>query len=100
MLLTIRPTQAVYVELGNDAKYAMKREGTIKFQLNSRGTLEFGRQGGAVCTRAKEELALSLSDGGQRYKATFKNGQVLVCPKDTSPKPQQRSRLERETYTS
>jgi hypothetical protein len=55
----------IHVELGDDAKYAVKGEGTILFQLESGGSFE--AQGCAICTRTEEEFALSLSYGGQGF---------------------------------
>jgi hypothetical protein len=73
----------VHVELGDDAKYAVKGEGTICFQLESGGS--FDAQDVLYVPGLEEEFSLSLSYGGQGFFHTFQRGKVLIHPEKASP---------------
>jgi hypothetical protein len=71
------------VELGDDAKYAVKGEGTILFQLESGGSLE--AQDVLYVPGLKKNL-LSVSVMEDRgFVVMFKKGKVLICPEGASP---------------
>lgn len=69
------------MELGDDAKYAMKGEGTIRLHLKSEGTLEAKNM--MFVPKMKNLLSVSVMEN-RGYVFMFRNGQVLICPKDSS----------------
>jgi hypothetical protein len=71
------------VELGDNAKYAVKDEGTILFQLESSGSLE--AQDVLYVPRLKKNLLSVLVMEDKSFVVMFKKGQVLICPKEASP---------------
>jgi hypothetical protein len=88
----------IHVELGDDAKYVVKGEGTILFQLESGNS--FDAQDVLYVPGLKKNL-LSISvmeDKG--FVIIFQKGQVLIRPEGASPDTTMKSLgLERETYT-
>jgi hypothetical protein len=72
-----------HVELGDDAKYAVKGEGTILFQLESGGSFE-AQDVLYVPELKKNFLSVSvLEDKG--FVVMFKKGKVLIRPEGASP---------------
>jgi hypothetical protein len=73
----------VHVELGDDAKYAVKGEGTITFQLESGGSLD--AQDVLYVPGLKNNF-LSVSAMEDRgFFITFQRGKVLIHPEKSSP---------------
>jgi hypothetical protein len=74
----------VHVQLGDDAKYVVKGEGTITFQLESGGLLD-AHDVLYVPSLKKKFLSVSaMEDRG--FVVAFQRGQVLVRPEKASPK--------------
>jgi hypothetical protein len=73
----------IHVELGNDAKYAVKGVGTILFQLESGGSLET-KDVLYVPGLRKNLLSVSaMEDKG--FVVKFQKGQVLIHLEESSP---------------
>jgi hypothetical protein len=73
----------VHVELDDDAKYAVKGEGTVLVQLEEGGS--FDAWDVLYVPRLKKNL-LSVSTMEDRgFVITFQRGQVLICPEKASP---------------
>jgi hypothetical protein len=87
----------VHVELGDDAKYAVKGEGTIMFQLESGGSLD-AQDVLYVPGLKKNFLSVSaMEDKG--FFITFQRGKVLIRLEKASPDTTVVLGLERELYT-
>jgi hypothetical protein len=72
-----------HVELGDDVEYTVEGEGTILFQLESRGSLE-AQDVIYVLDLKKNLLSISsLEDGG--YEVLFKKGQALIHSEGAIP---------------
>jgi len=73
----------VQVELGDDAKYPVARVGTITFQLESSNSLDFDD---VLFVPSLRENLLSVSVMEYKgFAVEFKNQQVYIRPKETSP---------------
>jgi hypothetical protein len=73
----------IHVELSDDAKYAVKGEGTIVFQLESGGSFEAHDVLYVPRTKKKLLSASVMEDRG--FAVMLKKGQVLIHPKRVSP---------------
>lgn len=71
----------VHVELGDDAKYVVKAERTIKFQLKLRRMLEAKDM--LFEARLKRNLLLVLVMEDRGYEVMIRNGQALIRLEDT-----------------
>jgi hypothetical protein len=74
----LKEDSGIHVELGGDAKYAMKGEGTILFQRELGGSFE-ARDVLYVPALKKNFLSVSVMED-RGFVVMFKKGKVLVCP--------------------
>jgi hypothetical protein len=73
----------IHVELGTHAKYGAKGVGTVKFQLDSRGSLEVENFLYVPNIRRNFLLVSTLEDKG--YISLFHNGQVFMISEGIIP---------------
>jgi hypothetical protein len=73
----------IHVELGDDAKYVVKGEGTILFQLESGGSFE-AQDVLYVLGLKKNFLSVSVMED-KGFAVMFKKGKVLIRPEGASP---------------
>jgi hypothetical protein len=73
----------VQVKLGDDAKYLVAGVGTIPFHLESNNSLEFDDVLFVPSLKKNFLLVSVMEDKG--FAAEFKNQQVLIRPKESSP---------------
>jgi hypothetical protein len=78
----LKEDSGIHVELGGDAKYAMKGEGTILFQLELGGSFE-AQDVLYVPALKKNFLSVSVMED-RGFVVMFKKGKVLVCPEGSS----------------
>jgi hypothetical protein len=81
----------VHHEIGDDAKYPIAGVGTIPFQLKSSNSLDFDN---VLFVPGLKKNLLSVSfmeDKG--FVVEFKNQQILIMPKDSSPNIAQVTRV-------
>jgi hypothetical protein len=72
-----------HVELGDDAKYAVKGEGTILFHLESRGS--FDAQDVLYVPGLKKNFLSVSAMEDMGFFFTFQRGKVLIHPEKSSP---------------
>jgi hypothetical protein len=73
----------IHVELGDDAKYAVKGEGTILFQLESGGSFD-AQDVLYVPGLRKNFLSVSVMED-RGFSVIFQRGKVLICLEGASP---------------
>jgi hypothetical protein len=73
----------VHVELGDDAKYEVKGDGTILFQLELGGS--FDDHDVLYVLGLKNNFLSILSIEDMDFAVTFQRGQVVICQKKDSP---------------
>jgi hypothetical protein len=73
----------VHVELGNDAKYAVKGVGTILFQLESSSSLEVKDVLYVLGLKKNLLAVLVMEDNG--FVVEFQKGQALIKPEGSIP---------------
>jgi hypothetical protein len=78
----LKEDSGIHVELGGDAKYEMKSEGTILFQLELGGSFE-AQDLLYVPALKKDFLSVSVMED-RGFVVMFKKGKVLVCPEESS----------------
>ena len=72
----------IHVELGDDAKYAVKGEGIVSFQLVLGGS--FDAQDVLYVPGLKKNLLSILVMEDKGFVVTFQRGHVLICPEGAS----------------
>lgn len=72
----MKKESGIHVELGGDAKYVVKGEGTVQFMLKSRGTLE-AKDMWYVLGMKKNLLLVSVMKD-RRYIVMRRNGKLLI----------------------
>jgi transposase InsO family protein len=73
----------IHVELGDDAKYAVRGQGTVQFQLESGGSFD-AQEVLYVPGLKKNLLSISVMED-KGYAVTFHRGQVFIYPEGASP---------------
>jgi hypothetical protein len=73
----------VHVELGDDAKYVVKGEGTILFQLESEGS--FDAQDVLYVPGLKKNLLLVHAMEDMGFSLTFQRWKVFICQEKFIP---------------
>jgi hypothetical protein len=72
----------LHVELGTNAKCGVEGVGTVRFQLESRGSLEVADV--LYVPELKKSLLSVSTMEDKRYVITFEDGRVLIWPKRSS----------------
>jgi hypothetical protein len=74
---------SLHVELGNEAKYAVRGQGTVQFQLESGGSFD-AQEVLYVPGLKKNLLSISVMED-KGYEVNFRRGHVFIRPEGASP---------------